>query len=347
VIVSPATTGAQETTIDGNRLLEVDVLRGLAALAVVVFHYSGHSQRYFDGFPFYFEAGKYGVQVFFVLSGFFIFLTVERCHSAKEFLVLRFSRLYPAYWTTLACLLAFELLKSDGRVWWGGFATNFTMFQAFIGFPDIDIVYWSLAVEMAFYLLMFMLLATRAIRFPLGVAWCWLVLCNLWPLAQTFDALQVPWIRTLAGLLVHGPFFLGGMMIYLIRKSNWRNLFRPVLVLATCVVTAANTAGMTVAVVAVVAFALMGLAALGKLKFLVAPFTVWLGSISYSLYLVHRNLGYAALFKLDAMGVDSRLAFMVVLVGALALASAVTYGIEQPVLKSLRASLRRTGSRGG
>ena len=85
----------KETALhDGVRLDEIDVLRGLAALAVVVFHYSGHSQRYFADFPFHLEYGKYGVQLFFVISGFFIFQTIEKCRNVQEFLLLRFSRLY-------------------------------------------------------------------------------------------------------------------------------------------------------------------------------------------------------------------------------------------------------------
>src|SRR5262250_3203475 len=76
-----------------SRLEELDVLRGLAALAVVVFHYSGHATRYFTGFPFHFTVGLHGVELFFVISGFVIFMTLERTARLRDFAVSRFSRL--------------------------------------------------------------------------------------------------------------------------------------------------------------------------------------------------------------------------------------------------------------
>ncbi|MEL6348513.1 MAG: acyltransferase family protein, partial [Myxococcota bacterium] len=56
------------------RLLELDALRGIAAMAVVLFHYTSHFQRTLDlhpfkGFPDHLHnPGRYGVELFFILS---------------------------------------------------------------------------------------------------------------------------------------------------------------------------------------------------------------------------------------------------------------------------------------
>src|SRR6185436_18721223 len=99
---------------ESGRIGEVDALRGLAALAVVFYHYG---QRYrelgadaylsakFPGqFPMNGEPlawvswGHYGVQLFFMISGFVILMTISKVRSLKEFALLRFVRLYPAFW---------------------------------------------------------------------------------------------------------------------------------------------------------------------------------------------------------------------------------------------------------
>src|SRR5690606_6778553 len=96
------TGGARPKTA---RLGELDALRGLAALAVVAFHYTtsyaqqvGHLQPLGFGFT----PGNYGVHLFFLISGYVIFMTLEHTRDGMDFVVSRFSRLYPAYWFCIA-----------------------------------------------------------------------------------------------------------------------------------------------------------------------------------------------------------------------------------------------------
>ena len=91
------------------RVVELDALRGIAAVAVVAYHYTtryaeqiGHA----GGLPLSIAFGNYGVQLFFLISGFVIFMTLERTRSAMDFVVSRFSRLFPAYWAAMAITAA-------------------------------------------------------------------------------------------------------------------------------------------------------------------------------------------------------------------------------------------------
>ena len=139
-----------------KRILELDALRGLAALSVVLFHYTyqyfiltGYSEPIVSFFKF----GGVGVQLFFVISGFVIFLTLDKSKSVFDFFVSRFSRLYPPYWfavifTSLVILITQVLGKEvDLKT----FLLNMTMLQYFFGVDDIDGVYWTLRVEITFY----------------------------------------------------------------------------------------------------------------------------------------------------------------------------------------------------
>ena len=84
-------------------------------------------------------------------------------------------------------------------------------------------------------------------------------------------------------------------------------------------------------IVAIVALALQG-----KLRLLVSPVTLWLGAISYSLYLLHRNLGYGAMTWMHAHHVPPGIAIPTVAATILMLATAVTYGVERPAMEYLR-----------
>src|SRR5262245_34438087 len=145
---------------EAARLIEIDSLRGLAALSVVLFHYTtrfaelyGPTERMTVAFPY----GFYGVNLFFIISGFVIFMTLERTRRPMDFVVSRFSRLYPAYWTCVAITFAVthwlglpyktvDLLSA---------LANFTMIQGFWGVPHVGGVYWTLEVELLLYAGMF------------------------------------------------------------------------------------------------------------------------------------------------------------------------------------------------
>src|ERR1043166_3463819 len=109
---------------ESGRIGAVDALRGVAALAVVLYHYTqrygelaehGKTDAAFAGqYPstgtvwFHVPWGHFGVQLFFMISGFVILMTVMKVRSVGEFAVLRLARLYPAYW--VACGLTFGIV---------------------------------------------------------------------------------------------------------------------------------------------------------------------------------------------------------------------------------------------
>lgn len=92
------------------RIKELDVFRGFAALAVVLYHYTTMYNKMCNvSSSWELPYGWLGVPVFFILSGFVIYLTVDKSKSAIDFLKKRFIRLYPTYWLCLLITLCIEL----------------------------------------------------------------------------------------------------------------------------------------------------------------------------------------------------------------------------------------------
>ena len=130
-------------------LYELDLLRFLAAIAVVFFHYTFLNSINSELTPTYpalegiFKYGYLGVELFFMISGFVILLTAMKT-TAVEFTISRIKRLYPAFWvaliiTTLAIL--FFAIDQQTSVGLKQFLFNFTMVPEYLGSVNIDPVY--------------------------------------------------------------------------------------------------------------------------------------------------------------------------------------------------------------
>src|SRR5215471_17195906 len=207
-----------------GRLEQIDVLRGLAAMCVVLAHYSSYCAASFHESPFglvlHNRYGFYAVQLFFIISGFVISLTLEKCDTWKDFAFSRASRLYPAYWTALTLMVAAETLVFRKPFWLGGYLTNMTMLQEFMGFPNLDNVFWSLTVEVAFYAIMAVVFAAGLLPRIEMVAAIWLALACLWSLVHQHLGFGLPEIVPRLFVLQSLPFFAAGIAFYRIRTKG-------------------------------------------------------------------------------------------------------------------------------
>jgi peptidoglycan/LPS O-acetylase OafA/YrhL len=279
--------------------------------------------------------GHYGVELFFIISGFVILMTLERSRTWRDFAFSRFSRLYPSYWAALCLtvLLAWAL-QTPRRFWLRGFAVNFTMGQKFVGWPDIDEVYWSLAVELGFYALMLAIFAVGALARIEALCVPWLVVAGAAPLVAAWLGWALPaWLRLLL-VVSYAPLFISGIVLCRARSSGFTRA--RVAMLGACVAAEFITIGVETGAVALLFVLVVSAAVLGYLQPLRLGPLLWLGAISYPLYLVHRNNGYLLMGHLHAWGLPPALTMLVAIAASLALASAITYGVERPAMSGLR-----------
>lgn len=295
-----------------KRFTELDALRGLAALAVVALHYTTTFPEIFPehgAFPISFAYGGLGVQLFFLISGFVILMTARKRNQPIEFLKARFVRLYPTYWASLGLTvlaiygLPFPALQ---RPLWE-LAVNATMFQSFVAVRDFDGVYWSLARELVFYFLIAVslwlfkgkLTDTFVQRFSLLWALGGLVLIAAYKLTG-IGALN---ILVSASVAQYAPLFGLGMVLY-IRRESGRLLpaFYPLLPLAV-LCEGLMTSWFTGFLILLIVLLFSVVVIKSEVKFLQLRWLVWFGSISYPLYLLHQNIGYALIsISYDVLG---------------------------------------------
>lgn len=280
-----------------GRIKELDALRGIAVLGVVLYHYTTRFGELFGrhpGFSLDFPYGTFGVQLFFIISGFVILMTIEKTQSAGQFLLHRFARLYPSYW--VAVVVTFTLVKlfalpglEVGRL---SALVNLTMLQSFFNFPHVDGVYWSLTVELIFYAVMAILIIFNKIERleRLSIFWLAAVLAFHLFFKTSLDPVSL--------FLRYAHLFLAGMMFYWL-KTHGLTTARNLIVIA-CLGTQLILAPVGEGIVVTLFFAAFYLLVFGKLDFINNRGLLFLGAISYPLYLVHENIGYLIIRQLYA-----------------------------------------------
>jgi peptidoglycan/LPS O-acetylase OafA/YrhL len=278
-----------------DRFTLVDGLRGLASVSVVLYHAveGNHITSLYSLMPgairVLLENGNCGVAIFFVLSGFVIAHSLYgqtlTYWSVGRFMAKRSIRLDPPYWTAIAMTMAFSTLAAavvQGRPVEEyspmQIIAHLFYLQDLTGFKSINPVFWTLCFEVQFYLVFALILLTRSGWILLAA----FLVSLLWPLQI------VPEYTGLFTTLWYG--FLLGVGAYL--SWNKENLVPWFLAYAVTVAAAGLYRGDVFMVVCVAtSLVLLGSARSKKLTtFLNWRWLQFLGSISYSLYLVHNPI---------------------------------------------------------
>jgi peptidoglycan/LPS O-acetylase OafA/YrhL len=146
-----------------QRIQWLDVLRGVAILLVVLFHFTA---RYAQKYPYNsfndqiflrIQFGWIGVHLFFMISGFIIYLTIQKKKGFWDFLVARLSRLMPPYWAAILVIIILEypymaVFNTPSRNNLVYTLFNIAMIPDLFDIPFLDGAFWSLYVEIKFYL---------------------------------------------------------------------------------------------------------------------------------------------------------------------------------------------------
>jgi peptidoglycan/LPS O-acetylase OafA/YrhL len=292
---------------------EIDLLRFLAAVAVVIFHLSFRGHAADNLSPLRYDAlagvGKYGylgVDLFFMISGFVIMMSAIKA-SAKSFVISRMARLYPAFWIccTVTFLAILTIGSADHPFSFKDYLVNMTMLGGFVYAPYLDGSYWSLTVEMHFYLLVAMVILLRKIQWAESLVIAWLVATML---------LQIFPFSALDSLLIgrYSPYFIAGAMCYFIR-THGLSIIRLVTVFAAWLLALERDIGFlatmsrhyatsfdaaVVVAIITVFFIAMLLIATRKTGRLAEQQWALLGALTYPLYLAHQTIGYLLFGKL-------------------------------------------------
>lgn len=324
-----------------KRFETLDVFRGLAALAVVLLHYTyGYRLHYghFFSEAYDFRYGYLGVEFFFIISGFVIFLTLNHSSSAFDFLYKRFSRLYPVFWacmlTTFSIVYFFGLPGREKGFY--NLKGNLTMIPGVLGYSAIDGAYWSLVPEFFFYIAMAVLLSCKNKMLYLfwGIAIIGLSVVNYYH--------PLPSLAATILNVKYGSLFFSGILFYKIKNkeyvAQWHIILLLVLALATTMINLENN---TERIIVACFYPIFYLFAIEKLNSIRWKPLLFIGKISFPLYLLHQNIGYVIMNCTKAQLGNYPIIFIgLPIILLIILAYLIHRFIELPSIKFLR-SLRQ------
>mgnify|MGYP005989283905 FL=1 len=317
-----------------NRIQNIDILRGIAILFVVLFHYtsSHYSQDYLlrtDGWTL--ELARYGwsgVDIFFVVSGYCIAMTIVKTQNYIEFLVRRFARIYPAYvFCGLITLIFFTFFDLPGKEvdWFTGFMNLiFANFIPGLNFKYIDGIYWALFVELKFYIFF------GALYFILKnlnkAIIAWMIFSVILNLILLFDNQILTFFTSISP---HANFFLVGLILFNLKERNY--FFYSLIIFFTITNVLINDRYLENEFYFI--FLIFITSLILKLNInLRLKFLSKIGLISFSWYLIHNSIGLIIIREINKLGIEN-LSILAAILTTLLISIISFVFIEKPVKK--------------
>jgi peptidoglycan/LPS O-acetylase OafA/YrhL len=334
-----------------KRISELDALRCIAALSIVLFHinvtYPIFRLRLFQDCL---KFGATGVDLFFMISGFVILLTLEKTKTWKDFVIRRFARLYPSYWvcvtlTTASLVIYWAYTRQPYLPTLQQYLPNMTMFQHYFNVQNIDDVYWTLIIEMLFYLFMLLLFSLKQLKNVECIAV--IAMLPLFIYSSRYFQSHYPVLHhrcLIASPLTNEfPLFVMGILYYKIHSG--KPTFYRYAAIAVCMLCQVLLYGNGLNIDLFLSFKDYILITLfynlvfllyinGKLKFIINRITLFFGDISYPLYLIHYYLSvYVIIPALISIGISQLAAIAISIAIVILLATFIARFIEKPAMR--------------
>lgn len=342
-----------------EKILFADQLRCVAALSVVFVHLCGGYWAWRDQIAVRimapvlngpnstqltvvssFDFGPFGVSLFFLISGFVIPFSLDKLGAGK-FLLARALRIYPTYIACLAIGLSAAWLSS--RYWNMPFTTppwdilaNAILINNYTRSPSFDMVNWTLAIELTFYVVMAILAVASLHRSVL--AYFVVTMAIITATIVTIHAgAHLPPIRDLAFV----PYMLIGTIFNMHMRGSLttRKAVVSILVLSAAfqfIIVIWNMQNATLPARAdsyQLNIALFAAAYCMRDKFKPNRVIDFVAKVSYPLYAVHPILGYASLRLLMNQGLPPVVALSITLVIVFTAAYVVHRLVEMPTMR--------------
>lgn len=286
-----------------DRWLFLDAIRGIASLLVVLQHILWFHSPVFEAFfSSVWSPGRFGVVAFFIVSGFIVPRSLELKGDVRKFWISRFFRLYPAYWFSLLLIFALAAFGIGHQPSVKTWVANLTMLQGFVRIYDINVVSWTLGLEIALYVGITIAFVNR------WLSRTWFISISLLSILGAASVIfpAVLHVRFPAGAMAVFGSIIEGIVLY--RYFSAKLSFKEaaiitVLCFATISVSSmfnyapihqvgvGNQPTQFCAIFSVFsAFAFfIGMMKFRNLRF--PSWVLWLGKVSYSLYLLHPVAG--------------------------------------------------------
>ncbi|WP_426991299.1 acyltransferase family protein [Methylomonas sp. CM2] len=285
-----------------NHIPLLDAYRFLAALSVACFHYFGDAHswhtryniKYGKIFEFpsleFFSYGRFGVDLFFLISGFVIALSAEG-RSFSKFFASRVARIVPTYWLAIVITSLIVVASSYESISIRQIIANVIFLQKPMQENFIDGVYWSIVIEFRFYLLVAILIIFNIYKHYHWILLIWSALC----LSDAFGV-NLGYCKQIF-ITSYGYYFAGGGALYHLYRQ--KHTILALITLTLSFITAiyfslqrhSELTPETIIAITLTIYTLVALISTRQFDNITWKILPTLGAITYPFYLLHLKVG--------------------------------------------------------
>jgi peptidoglycan/LPS O-acetylase OafA/YrhL len=348
-------------SVQKNRILVLDGLRGLAILLVFLFHgYYIWDKTYPFGDLFkdniLVKYGDLGVQLFFLISGFVILMSLEKTSGFIKFIKNRWIRLFPSMLICSAIIFVtagFFYERPLGIPGWKTLLPGILFVDEGLlerifktDFPVLESSFWSLYIEVKFYAifgaLYYMFKRNLAL---LGIFIIYLVAVSYQILEfhHLLPAGLLPY-KAYIGNFVYFGWFVSGALIYIYYNNRDKRYLYAFVVATICAMFYMYRLQDMTRNLYLIVLVLIFLGALfwkPMEKFFSMRIFTFVGFVSYPVYLLHENMMISWMLKINSY---VQIPYWILPIVSFTLVIPVAYVVaeylEPPIQKKLKSILK-------
>jgi peptidoglycan/LPS O-acetylase OafA/YrhL len=305
-----------------NRIEYLDGHRGLAILLVILFHaYARHPDivpygNQYGNFPL-FKFGWLGVQLFFLISGFVILMTLDKCATMREFIYRRWLRLFPAMLicsTIIFLTSTYFFERPAGIPELRSLLPGLTFIDSYwwtrlihLPIKPLEASFWSLFVEFKFYVFAAIFYYWRGRKFLIGALIVAFVISIISEYASKYigDTTTTWLLNGVASNLSfqHFGWFASGASFYIysqLKSRQWLILAIIIAIVSSAIVASLQWTPFLLASCISLFFTVSSINSTSTIIQICLNNRIvqFFGFISYPLYLVHENMMVSIIIKL-------------------------------------------------
>lgn len=302
---------------DKTKIQDIESLRGIGLLLILIFHFSARFHSLFMSKPLTFkfnllfhDFGSLGVAIFLLISGYF--MINSNTISIKSFIVKRLVRLWPAYFIAISfCFFVTHIWFLPGRtVSFKDFLLNIPFINGFINVSYVDGAHWYLTVLVS-AILIFSFIQKLSYKYRHCIYWvCLTILLVLY-----FIHIPNNYVRLMRN---NFPIIIMGACLADISKRNIKLAYITFLfALLSCFIF--RHYSYNYLIILLIAVSLFLLAIKQNCFIFKSKMLIYLGTVSYPVYLIHQNIGYELMYNLMKLYGEYKIwmSFLAIILGIL------------------------------
>ena len=330
--------------MEKERNKQIDGIRGIAAIIILIFHmFCRYLQIYENSNIGWMEQwGSFGVVIFMLISGYFLGIEsgkeklTEKKFKFFQYLFKKLLRLWPCY--ILAITLTMITVKCAGlpgrECSLLDYILNIFFINGFIGTPYVDGAHWYLTTLISITAIIGIIKKIKFNKKPL-IYCIWILVTG------TLIKLGYGKFSSIIGGSYLGVALVGFAIAKFLNKKEQKYNKEWIILFIFSIVYCFIMQGIVGFIILALGTIIITMCLMKKMKFLESSIFLWLGKISYPLYLIHQNIGFVIIKKLSEVTGSYQIIFSIIASICVLVLAVLIYYFDKVIEEKVKNKIRK------